>query len=137
LDRPHLDCLIVGAALSDQFLIDLLEDLFDAPAAGKCVGLVLMAAGLYSWGVRRRRQDPVQVYRNEAILFLGVLTTAGAIYQLGMALDTGSGHFSILLLLSFLVYGILGLAVESNLIEVFALASWGGWMGTETGHASG
>jgi len=66
-----------------------------------------------------------------------VLTTAEVIYQLGMALDTGSGHFSILLLLSFLVYGILGLAVESNLIEVFALASWGGWMGTETGHASG
>ena len=137
MDRPHLDCLIVGAALSDQFLIDLLEDLFDAPAAGKCVGLVLMAAGLYSWGVRRQRQDPVQVYRNEAILFLGVLTTAGAIYQLGMALDTGSGHFSILLLLSFLVYGILGLAVESNLMGVFALASLGGWMGTETGHVSG
>ena len=62
----------VSAALSDQFLIDLLEDLFDAPAAGKCVGLVLLAAGLYSWGVGRRRQVPVQVYRNEAILFLGV-----------------------------------------------------------------
>jgi len=127
----------VSAALSDQFLVDLLEELFDAPAAGKCVGLVLMAAGLYWWGVRRRKQDPAQVYRNEAILFLGVLATAGAIYQLGMALDTGSGHFSILLLLSFLVYGILGVAVESNLIWVFALASLGGWMGTETGYVSG
>lgn len=127
----------VSAALSDQFLVDLLEELFDAPAAGKCVGLVLMAAGLYWWGVRRRKQDPAQVYRNEAILFLGVLATAGAIYQLGMALDTGSGHFSILLLLSFLVYGILGVVVESNLIWVFALASLGGWMGTETGYVSG
>lgn len=127
----------VSAALSDQFLVDLLEELFDAPAAAKCVGLVLMAAGLYWWGVRRRKQDPAQVYRNEAILFLGVLATAGAIYQLGMALDTGSGHFSILLLLSFLVYGILGVVVESNLIWVFALASLGGWMGTETGYVSG
>lgn len=127
----------VSAALSDQFLVDLLEELFDAPAAAKCVGLVLMAAGLYWWGVRRRKQDPAQVYRNEAILFLGVLATAGAIYQLGMALDTGSGHFSILLLLSFLVYGILGVVVESNLIWVFALVSLGGWMGTETGYVSG
>ena len=127
----------VSAALSDQFLVDLLEELFDAPAAAKCVGLVLMAAGLYWWGVRRRKQDPAQVYRNEAIIFLGVLATAGAIYQLGMALDTGSGHFSILLLLSFLVYGILGVVVESNLIWVFALASLGGWMGTETGYVSG
>ena len=127
----------VSAALSDQFLVDLLEELFDAPAAAKCVGLVLMAASLYWWGVRRRKQDPAQVYRNEAIIFLGVLATAGAIYQLGMALDTGSGHFSILLLLSFLVYGILGVVVESNLIWVFALASLGGWMGTETGYVSG
>lgn len=127
----------VSAALSDQFLVDLLEQLFDAPAGAKCVVLALMAAGLYWWGMRRRALDPAQVYRNEAILFLGVLATAGAIYQLGMVLDTGSGHFSILLLLSFLVYGILGLAMDSNLIWVFALASLGGWMGTETGYMSG
>jgi hypothetical protein len=101
------------------------------------VGLSLLAAGLYWWGVHRRALDPAQVYRNEAILFLGVLATAGAIYQLGMALDTGSGHFSILLLLSFLVYGMLGIAVDSNLIWVFALASLGSWMGTETGYMSG
>jgi hypothetical protein len=127
----------VSAALSDQWLINLLERLFDAPAAAKCVGLSLLAAGLYWWGVHRRALDPAQVYRNEAILFLGVLVTAGAIYQLGMALDTGSGHFSILLLLSFLIYGILGIAVDSNLIWVFALASLGSWMGTETGYMSG
>jgi hypothetical protein len=127
----------VSAALSDQWLVNLLERLFDAPAGAKCVGLSLLAAGLYWWGVHRRALDPAQVYRNEAILFLGVLVTAGAIYQLGMALDTGSGHFSILLLLSFLIYGILGIAVDSNLIWVFALASLGSWMGTETGYMSG
>jgi len=42
-----------------------------------------------------------------------------------------------LLLLSFLVYAVLGVALESNLIWVFALASLGGWMGTETGYMSG
>lgn len=127
----------VSAALSDRILRDLLEALFQAPAMVKCATLSLVAAGLYRWGLTRRRQAPEKVYRNEAIFFLGVLATAGAITQLGIALDTGSGHFSILLLLSFLVYAVLGVLFESNLIWVFALASLGGWMGTETGYMSG
>src|SRR5262249_46567499 len=127
----------VSAALSDQALQDLLEALFEAPAILKCIALSVIAAGLYRWGVVRRRQAPDKVYRNEAILFLAVLVTAGAISQLGMALDTGSGHYSLLLLFSFLVYAALGILLESNLIWVFALASLGGWMGTETGYMSG
>lgn len=127
----------VSAALSDRMLRDLLEVIFKAPATLKCAALSLVAAGLYRWGLTRRRQAPDKVYRNEAIFFLGVLATAGAISQLGVALDTGSGHFSILLLLSFLVYAVLGVLLESNLIWVFALASLGGWMGTETGYMSG
>ncbi len=66
-----------------------------------------------------------------------MLATAGAIAQLGVMFDTGSGHYSILLLLSFLIYAVLGVRLESNLIWVFALASLGGWMGTETGYMSG
>ena len=127
----------VSAALSDRMLQDLLEVIFKAPALLKCTVLALVAAGLFRWGLTRRAQAPDKVYRNEAILFLGVLATAGAIYQLGMVLDTGSGHFSILLLLSFLVYAVLGVLLESNLIWVFSLASLGGWMGTETGYMSG
>ncbi len=127
----------VSAALSDRVLMGLLQRLFDVPAMAKCVGLSLVAAGLYSWGVKRRTQDPTRVYRNEAILFLGVVATAGAITQLGIALDTGSGHFSLLMLLSTLVYAGLGILVESNLIWIFALVSLGGWMGTETGYLSG
>ena len=127
----------VSAALSDQMLRDLLKVLLEAPATAKCVALSLVAAGLYRWGLARRQQAPDAVYRNEAIFFLGVLATAGAISQLGIALDTGSGHFSLLLLLSFLVYAVLGVMLESNLIWVFSLASLGGWMGTETGYMSG
>jgi hypothetical protein len=132
-------CLVtaVSSALADRILVQLIERLFATPHIVKCVGMAIVATGLYWWGVRRRALDPAQVYRNEAIFFLGVLVTAGAIYQLGLALDTGSGHFPILLLLSFLIYPILGVAVASNLIWVFAIASLGGWMGTETGYMSG
>ncbi len=127
----------VSAALSDRMLQELLEVLFEAPPLLKCAVLTLIAGGLYRLGVTKRQQDPERFYRNEAIFFLGVLATGGTVSQLGMALDTGSGHYSLLLLLSFLVYAVLGVALESNLIWVFALASLGGWMGTETGYMSG
>ena len=127
----------VSAALSDRALMNLLEVLFNTPPMAKCIVLTLAAAGLYRWGVTRRTHAPDKIYRNEAVFFLGVLATAGAIAQLGVAFDTGSGHFSLLLLLSFLVYAGLGLVLESNLIWLFALASLGGWMGTETGYMSG
>jgi len=127
----------VSAVLSDRMLRELLEALFNAPAILKCAALSLVAAGLYRWGLTRSQQTPDKVYRNEAIFFLGVLATAGAISQLGIVLDTGSGHFSLLLLLSFLVYAGLGVLLGSNLIWIFSLASLGGWMGTETGYMSG
>jgi hypothetical protein len=127
----------VSAALSDRMLRDLLEVLFNAPALLKCAVLSLIAAGLYRLGLSKRQQAPDRVYRNEAIFFLGVLATAGAISQLGIAFDTGSGHYSLLLLLSFLLYAALGIVLESNLIWVFSLAALGGWMGTETGYMSG
>lgn len=132
-------CIVtaVSSALADRMLLAFLEQIFNAPHAAKCVALVMTAAGLYRWGMVRRARHPEQSYSNEAILFLGVLATAGAIYQLGRMVDTGSGHFSLLLLLSFLVYGVLGIYCESNLVWVFALASLGGWMGTETGYQSG
>lgn len=117
--------------------MDLLQRLFDTPPIARCVLLATAAAALYRWGLVRRAQAPDKVYRNEAIFFLGVIATAGAISQLGIALDTGSGHFSLMLLLSFLVYAGLGIALEANLIWVFALASLGSWMGTETGYMSG
>jgi hypothetical protein len=127
----------VSAALSDRMLQDLLEVIFEAPALLRCAVLALGASGLFRLGLTKRQQAPDRVYRNEAIFFLGVMATAGAIAQLGEAFDTGSGHYSLLLLLSFLVYAVLGIVLESNLIWVFALASLGGWMGTETGYVSG
>ena len=127
----------VSAALSDRMIRDLLEVLLDAPPLLKCGVLAVVAAGLFRFGVLKRQQAPDRVYRNEAIFFLGVMATAAAIAQAGAALDTGSGHYSLLLLLSFLIYAVLGVVLESNLIWVFALASLGGWMGTETGYMSG
>lgn len=132
-------CIViaVGAALADQALMELLESIFNAPYTVKCLFLSALSGLIYWFGLRRRRLHPAKVFSNEAILFLAVLTTAGAVYQLGRAMDDGSGHFSILLLLSFAVYAAIGFCFDSNLVWLFALASLGGWMGTETGYESG
>ncbi len=134
-----LICIVIsiGAILADQALLALLQFLFNAPDILKFLGLAVLSGFIYWIGKRRRSAYPKKIFSNEAILFLGVLTTAGSIYQLGNVLDTGSGHFSILLLLSFLVYGVLGFVFNSNLIWLFAIISLGSWMGTETGYLSG
>ena len=61
----------------------------------------------------------------------------GAIGFLGRALDTGSGHYSLLFLAAALVYCGLGLWFPAGLIYVFGLLALGGWFGGETGYLSG
>lgn len=132
-------CIVIsiGAVLNDRFLFELLERFFDASYSVKCLTLTLLSAGIYSGGFLRRKKHREKSFSNEAIFFFGVLSTAAAVYLFGKALDTGSGHFSLLILFSTLIYAGLGYALKSNLIWVFALLSLGGWLGAETGYASG
>ncbi|MGI9508981.1 MAG: DUF2157 domain-containing protein [Geminicoccaceae bacterium] len=134
-----LICIVIAisALVADEALRQLLQVLFEAPHSVKFLGLSGLSAIIYWAGATRQSRHPNKIFSNEAILFLGVLTTAGAIYQFGHVIDTGSGHFSVLLLLSSLVYGLLGVVVRSKLIWLFALISLGAWMGAETGYMSG
>lgn len=132
-------CLITAVAsiAGDKYLRELLHVLFKAPPLVKCLGMTATAGAIFAFGLRRRARRPEKSYSNEAIFFLGVLAVAGAVYQLGLALGRESGHFSLLILLSCLIYGVLGYCFRSGLIWLFALLSLGGWLGAETGYASG
>lgn len=134
-----LVCIVisVGALIADDYLRKLLADIFKAPAIVKCLFTAIVAAFIYYYGIRRKYKYPEKVFSNEALFFLGVLATAASIAFFGEVIDTGSGHFSILLLLATIVYGILGLWFPSKLVWIFSLLSLGGWMGTETGYMSG
>lgn len=132
-------CLVIalGAALADRVLMALLERIFNAPAALKCAGLAVLSAAIFRYGLYLRGRHPERVYRNEAVFFLGVLALAGAVLFFGRAVDTGSGHYSLLFLFATLLYAALGLAFPSKLVWVFGLFALGAWMGTETGYVSG
>ena len=134
-----LICVItsLGAVLADKALLRLIQLVFDVPHVVKMIACILVATALYWYGFKRRLRLPDKIFSNEAILFLGVIATAGAIYQLGRMVGTVSGHFSLLLFLSFIVYAILGFYFKSKLIWLFSLLSLGSWLGSETGYASG
>ncbi|MCL1981062.1 MAG: DUF2157 domain-containing protein [Proteobacteria bacterium] len=132
-------CLVtaVGSLLADRWLMALLERIFDAPALMKCGSATAVSAGIFWFGLSRRRKYPQRIYSNEAIFFVGVLALAVAVFFLGLAFDTGTGHFSVLFLIASILYALLGLWFPSALVWVFALLTLGAWMGTETGYVSG
>ena len=129
--------IAISSLLADKWLLVLLATLFTAPEVVKCAFFTALATLLYYLGVRRKAGQPGRVYSNEAIFFLAVAATAAAIAYLGMVMDNGSGHFSLLLLLAALVYALLGLWFPSRLVWLFALLALGSWFGAETGYASG
>ncbi len=132
-------CLVVavGAILADKALMRLLIRLFDAPAAVKSLAFAALAAAIFRHALRRRAAAPQKLYSNEAIFFVGVLTLATAVGFFGEAIDTGTGHYSILFLIAAVLYALLGLWFPSKQVWVFGLLSLGAWMGTETGYVSG
>lgn len=129
--------IAVGALLADRLLMDLIRRIFSAPAIVKCAFFAAVAAGIFRYGLHLRGRYPHRPYSNEAVFFLGVLALAAAIAFLGVAIDTGSGHYALLFLLAALLYALLGLWFPSALVWVFGLLALGSWMGTETGYISG
>jgi hypothetical protein len=127
----------VGAVLADQKLMEILQQIFNAPDSVKLGVFSALSAFIYYLGLQRRNRHPEKIFTNEAVLAAGVLTTAGAVHQLGNVLHLTGPHFSMLFLISTGVYALLGYRFKSNLIWLFSLLSLGCWMGAETGYASG
>ena len=129
--------IAVSAVLADEFIINLIEELFHSSGVVPCIVFILLASITYLFGLRRRKRHPQKTFSNEAIIFMGVLFTAVAIGYFGKVIDNGSGHYSLLFLLSSLIYAGLAFWFPSKLVWVFSLLSLGSWFGTETGYLSG
>jgi len=129
--------IAVGAIVADRVLRELLMRIFNAPAIVKCGVFSVVSAVIFRYALVLRTKHPHRVYSNEATFFLGVLALATAVFFLGVAVDTGTGHYSVLFLIASLLYALLGLWFPSALVWVFGLVSLGAWMGTETGYVSG
>lgn len=134
-----LVCVVIafGSLFADDYLLALIENWLSLSGLGRAAGLGLIAAGFYAWGFRRQRRQSQWRYSNESILFLGVLFTALGIWQLGMALDNGSGNIAPLFLVGCVIYGLVGWAGRSGMIWLFFLLALGNYFGAATGYMSG
>lgn len=132
-------CIIIsfGAIIADKYIIYLFEKILSLSDIGLCLMFAILAAVVYYIGLKKRQKTPQKIFSNKAIIFIGVLLTAISIGYFGKALDSGSGHFSILFLLSTIIYASLAIWFPSKLVWVFSLLTFGSWFGTETGYASG
>lgn len=115
-------------------IVNLIKKLYYTPDIVISILSAVMAVLFFIWGRRLEKRFPEKVFSNEAVIFTGILFTACCIAYLGKTFDNGSGHFSLLFLLSVFVYGILAYRLDSKLIWLFALVSLGSWFGTETGY---
>ena len=131
-----LACGIIAIAslIIDDNVINWLKKLYDTPDVLISIISGALASGFFYIGNKKKKEHPERIFSNEALIFLGVLFTASCIAFLGKTFDKGTGHFSMLFLISVLVYGLLARKFKSKLIWAFALISLGSWFGTETGY---
>lgn len=131
-----LACGIIAIAslIIDDNVINYLKKLYDTPDILISVFSGILSSLFIFIGNRKKKEHPERIFSNEAFIFLGVLFTASCIAFLGKTFDRGSGHFSILFLISVVVYGVMAIQFKSKLIWAFALISLGSWFGTETGY---
>ncbi|MGF1687207.1 hypothetical protein L4C36_11025 [Photobacterium japonica] len=121
-------CVIsVGVLLADDYLMQLLAKLIDTPASVLAVISAGIAALAYYFGAKRRLKHPEKRFSNEAVYFFGVLMSAVSIGFLRETAWFDGFHLSFFLGLLMLVYGAVGLRLNSLLIWLFALLSLAGW----------
>lgn len=138
-----LTCILIGVAalLGDELFLELISRLFVMTELGRSLFLILAAAGLFFWGVRRRRRAPQKRLTNEGLFFLGVLAIAGSLASLAAWLyayggeDIGFLNISSLFLLAAVIYGALGLLLDSRLIWVSPCSRSGAGSGPKRGTA--
>ncbi|MGG7815448.1 DUF2157 domain-containing protein [Klebsiella aerogenes] len=132
-------CVLIalGSLFADAELVAAIINLFSDSAVARIILPTLLAIAFYYWGFRRQRRESQWHYSTEAILFLGVICTAIALWQLGDRLDDGSGHVAPLILLGCAIYGLIGYFARSGLVWLFFLLALGNWFGAETGYVSG
>ncbi|RZK39493.1 MAG: DUF2157 domain-containing protein [Pedobacter sp.] len=126
----------LGALLIDKTLLSYIERLYDTPNSLISILSALGATLLFIVGFRRKKSKPELIFSNEALVLTAVMLTANAIAYFGKSINSGSNHFSILILFAVFVYGGLAYIFKSRLIWVFTLLSLGAWFGTETGYLS-
>ena len=107
--------------LMDDILLDWLKQLFSLSPAIKSASLFTVAVLTYVLGYKWQEKDKVRRVTHELIYVPGSALLAGSIYFLGVAFDSGSEHYSVLVLLLAIIYLVAAVMCSSMLVWCLAL----------------
>ncbi|WP_099366970.1 DUF2157 domain-containing protein [Sphingobacterium sp. 1.A.4] len=128
--------LAVVSMFSDNYLETLVQQFYDTPNVVFCLFFAALAVMFYLWGFRNKKKYPDKTFSNETMMLAGSFSTAASIGFLGQILDRTENHYTILFLLSIVIYAVLSVKLSSKLIWVFTLVALGIWFATETAYHS-
>jgi hypothetical protein len=128
LDSSLIKTLLNTLSIPITFILWAAEEKWPA-----VVVLALISAGFYYYAYRRTQAKPKTVFRNQAIVFLGVIFNALALGFLENWLPIGSTS----LLIGVIIYGLIAVISRSGLTWLFALISLSSWLGFMIGYNFG
>lgn len=126
----------VVSLFSDDYLTTLIERFYETPNVVFCLSFSGLAILFYYLGFRNKTKHPDRTFSSETLMLAGAFSTAAAIGFLGQVLSRENSHYTLLFLLSIVVYGILSVRLRSKLLWVFMLVALGIWFATETAYHS-
>lgn len=132
-------CILLSTILfiSDKWLMGFVDALVDTSDILKVIFFILLSKGLYYWAFFRKKKYPGRIYSNEALFMFGSVSLAFAMTYLSFVLHLEEGGFPILILLTTVIFGVVGISLYSSLTWYLALVAFAIWFGTETGYLSG
>lgn len=122
----------VLSLFADDTLVRFVERFYATPNIVFCLFFAALAVGFYFLGFRNKKKYPEKTFSNETLMLAGSFSTAACIGFLGQVLDRTTSQYTLLFLLSIVIYAILSVKLNSKLIWVFTLVALGIWFATET-----
>ena len=126
----------VFSLFADDALVRFVERFYETPNIVFCLFFAGLAVLFYFLGFQNKKRYPEKTFSNETLMLAGSFSTAACIGFLGQVLDRTTSQFTLLFLLSIIIYGTLSVKLNSKLIWVFTLVALGVWFATETAYHS-
>jgi hypothetical protein len=122
----------VLSLFADDALVTFVKEFYETPNIVFCLFFAGLAVLFYLLGFRNKKKYPEKTFSNETMMLAGSFSTAACIGFMGQVLDRSTSQYTLLFLLSIVIYAVLSVKLNSKLIWVFTLVALGIWFATET-----
>lgn len=130
--------LIFGSILLGIGLISFITLIFHSRVFVVLVLTVLTLLGYYlGFFLSNRKNKNYYPKTGNAILVIASLTLCGDLFTIGDGFSIGDNHWTILLLITCIIYFLIAYLKKNELLLIMALLALATWFGMESGYVSG